>query len=221
MTTVVELPVENIKVASWNPNEMDQEMLSRLRCSIERFGDLVPLVVRPIGDSQYETIGGAHRLTVLTESGWATAPCVVVDVDDAEARLLNQALNHIAGSDNLGLRAQVFRDLLEDLPQEQVLAMLPETSASLVELTNLGEQSIAKALQQWEQMQKARLRHLAFQLTDDQLSVVEEAMARLVPLVEVQPGNPNRRGNALFLLCQGYLAQEPLEIGTLPPEELA
>ena len=60
---------------------------------------------------------------------------------------------------------------------------------------------------------------LAFQLTDDQLSVVEGAMERLVPVAGGQQGNPNRRGNALFLLCQRYLAQEPLEIGTLPQEK--
>jgi len=219
MNMVVDLGVENIEAPDWNPNEMDEDMRSHLRRSIERFGNLVPLVVRPIGDCQYETIGGAHRLEVFKESAWATVPCVVVDVDDAEARLLGQALNHIAGSDNLGLRAKVLRELLEDLPQHEVLEILPETSASLQELTNLGEQSIAQALQQWEEIQKARLRHLAFQLTDAQLSVVEQALERLEPEVGVHEGNPNRRGNTLFLLCQRYLAREDLGIETRYQEE--
>ena len=95
-----------------------------------------------------------------------------------------------------------------------MLELLPETSASLSELTNLGEQLIAQALQQWEQIQKARLRHLAFQLTDAPLSVVEMALELLVPVAEVQPGNPNRRGNALFLLCREYMAREHLKAGT-------
>ena len=89
----------------------------------------------------------------------------------------------------------------------------------MAELTNLGEESIAQALQQWEKLQKARLRHLAFQLTDDQLSVVEEAMELLVQVAKVQPGNPNRRGNALFLLCQEYLAREHREMGITRQEE--
>lgn len=207
MEKVIDIPIENIEAPSWNPNEMDPQMLNHLQRSIDRFGNLVPLVVRHLGGGKYHTVNGAHRLKALREFGWVTAPCVVVDIDDAEARLLSQALNHIAGSDNLGLRAQVLRDLLEDLPQEQVLALLPETPASLAELTNLGEESIAQALQQWEQLQKARLRHLAFQLTDAQLSVVEEALERLVPAIELQQGNPNRRGNALHRLCQEYLAQ--------------
>ena len=83
---------------------------------------------------------------------------MVVKADDARARLLGQALNHMAGSDNLGLRAEVLRDVLESMPQEDVMALLPETAASLQALTSIGKQSIAQALQQWEQAQKARRR---------------------------------------------------------------
>lgn len=219
MNPVIDLAVEKIEAPGWNPNEMDEDMRSRLRRSIERFGNLIPLVVRIIGEGRYETVGGAHRLEVLKESGCGTAPCVVVDVDDSEARLLSQALNHIAGSDNLGLRAQLLQNLLEHLPQHEVLEILPETSASLHELVNLGEQSIAQALQQWEQIQQARLRHLAFQLTDAQLSVVEEALQRLEPAAGVHEGNPNRRGNTLFLLCQMYLTREDLNIEPRSKEE--
>ena len=113
----------------------------------------------------------------------------------------------------------MLRDLLESLPQKEVLELLPETSASLSELTSLGEQSIAQALHQWEDIQKARLRHLSFQLTDAQLSVVEEALQRLETAVGVNEGNPNRRGNGLFLLCQRYLALEDLNIEATCKEE--
>jgi ParB family chromosome partitioning protein len=157
---------------------------------------------------------------VLKESGCGTAPCIVLDVDDTEARFLNQALNHIAGSDNLGLRAQVLQGLLKTLSQQEVLELLPETSISLSSLTNLGELSIAQALQQWEQIQKARLRHLAFQLTDAQLSVVEEVLERLEPAAGAHEGNPNRRGNTLFLLCQKYLAHQDSEFESKLTKEM-
>jgi ParB family chromosome partitioning protein len=115
-----------------------------------------------LGNNHYETIGGAQRLCILKEMNTSEAECVIVAADDAEARLLSQALNHIAGSDNLGLCAQVLREILESKSQDEVLALLPETAASLQDLTSIGEQSIAQALQHWEQTQKARLRHLAF-----------------------------------------------------------
>ena len=168
---------------------------------------MVPLVVRPIGD-RYETISGAQRLRIFKDLGRASAPCVVVQADDAEARLLGQALNHIAGSDNLGLRAEVLREILKSRSQEEVLALLPETAASLQSLTAIGEQSIAQALQHWEQTQKARLRHLTFQLTEAQLEVVEKVLQRLLPLTAGTDVTTNKRGSALYLLCLGFLERE-------------
>ncbi len=44
---VVVLPVESILPAEWNPNIMGEAVKARLGRSIERFGVLVPLVVRP------------------------------------------------------------------------------------------------------------------------------------------------------------------------------
>ncbi len=67
---------------------MDLDMLNHLRHSVQRFDLVVPLVVRKVGDNRYETIGGAQRLSILRELGMTTAPCVVVEVDDSEARLL-------------------------------------------------------------------------------------------------------------------------------------
>lgn len=202
---IVDLPVDSISPAKWNPNEMDEAMLAHLQCSIQRFGPVVPLVIRSVGGASFETVGGAHRLLAAQELDMASVPCVVIEADDAGARLLGQALNHLAGSDNLGLRAEVLRDVLESMPQEDVMALLPETAASLQALTSIGRQSIAQALQQWEQAQKARLHHLAFQLTDAQLEVVEEALQHLLPMTAIQLESPNKRGGALYRLCRDYL----------------
>jgi ParB family chromosome partitioning protein len=188
---------------------MDDPMLAHLQSSIQRFGLVMPLIVRHLSNNHYETIGGAQRLAILKELKMALAPCVLVQADDAEARLLSQALNHIAGSDNLGLRAQVLREILESQSTEEVLTLLPETAASLQALTSIGELSIAHALEHWKQTQKARLRHLAFQLTDAQLEVVEEVLERLLPLTSGHDQSPNKRGTALYLLCLGFLEREP------------
>ena len=217
---IVDLSLEAIKPSDWNPNEMDSDMLDHLRCSIQKFNLVVPIVVREVGKDQYETIGGAQRLTALRELGMRSVPCVVVQANDAEARLLGQALNHIAGTDNLGLRAEVLRGILESKSQEEVLGLLPETAASLQALTAIGEQSIVQAFQQWEQAQKARLRHLTFQLTNAQLEVVEEALQRLLPLNAGNDQSPNKRGGALYLLCLGYLERENSNNATLQEERL-
>ena len=141
---VVELPVEVVFEPEWNPNEMDSEMRSRLSRSIDRFGFLVPLVVRPIGEGRYETVGGAHRLEVLRGMERTTVPCVIVKADDTQARLLSQSLNHIAGEDNPGLRAEILRQLLAKLPEEEVAAVLPDSVDSLRALASLGQDTKKK-----------------------------------------------------------------------------
>jgi hypothetical protein len=90
---------------------------------------------------------------------------------------------------------------------------------SLQALTSIGEKSIAQALQHWEQTQKARLRHLAFQLTDAQLEVVEEVLERLLPLTSGHEESPNKRGTALYLLCLAFLEREDRVDLPIPQEE--
>ena len=205
---VTELPIAVLGAAEWNPNVMDASALDLLRASIQRFGIIVPLVVRHLSMDAYETIGGAHRLKILTELGIETAPCVVVDADDAEARLLAQALNRIQGEDDIGLRAESLRCILDNLSHEEVLSILPETTESLNELASLGTANLSEHLQAWQEAQAARLKHLTFQLTPDQLELVEEALERTMDGATKPDANPNRRGNALFNLCKMFLQFE-------------
>jgi ParB family chromosome partitioning protein len=178
---VTDLPLAQLKEALWNPNRMDEVMLHRLRKSIQSYGLVENLVVRPDGDGAYEVLAGNQRLQVLRELGFSLAPCVVMDLDDAQARLLSQALNRIEGEDDLGLRAELLREVLAGIPQEQVMALLPETPQSLAAATALGQQTLDQYLQAWEEARDARLHHYTFQLTTDQIQVIEQALAYLLP----------------------------------------
>ncbi len=205
---IIDLPISAIAPSPWNSNEMDEAMKSHLVRSIERFGLVVPLVVRLVRRGRYETVGGAQRLAVLQGTGVTTAPCVVVKADDGEARLLSQALNRIAGDDNLGLRAELMREVLKALPEEEVLAILPESAESLRALSSLGKEDIAEQLRAFERGQAARLRHLPFQLTDGQLKIVKEALERAMAGSDKDGDNPNRRGTALAAICRDYLKRD-------------
>ncbi len=208
---IVELPVSSIQVPEGNPNEMDDAMRARLRRSIERFGCQAPLVARQIGPDRWETVGGAQRLGVLRTMGKPTAPCVVIAADDAEARLLGQALNHIVGQDNDGLRGELLRQLLEALPQEEVLAILPDSARSLEALTSLGQEDMAAHLRAWEQSQGARLRHLTFQFQEAELAVVQQALGQAMGLLTEPGESPNLRGQALAGICRCYLKNHEKE----------
>ncbi|MFC1935654.1 ParB/RepB/Spo0J family partition protein [Chloroflexota bacterium] len=205
----VDLPIDALQEAPWNPNVMDADVRRRLQESLERFGLVQNLVVRPLDNGIYEVLSGSQRLKALREQGITTALCVVVVVDDANARLLSQALNHIHGEDDLGLRAELLRQVLKKIPEAQVLSLLPETVQSLASLAELGSEDLVAHLQAWEEAQAARLRHLTIHLSNDQLGIVEQALERAASYVTQESDNPNKRGNAMFQLCKRYLEMQP------------
>ena len=120
---------------------------------------------------------------------------MIVDVDDAHARLLAQALNNVHGEDDLGLRAEAVREILKQVPEDQVLAILPDSAQGLDALASLGQQDMAEHLRAWQLAQGARLKHLQFQLTTSQLEVVQVALARVMSSAKDSlEENPNVRG---------------------------
>lgn len=136
---VRELPLDVLVEAAWNANRVDAATLARIRRSIETFGIVENLVVRPLytGESdtgRYEVLSGNHRLRLYRELGLAAAPCHVVFLEDAEARLLAQVLNRTRGEDDPEAYARLLREILADIPTGDVLSFLPETYETLEEL---------------------------------------------------------------------------------------
>ena len=205
---IIELPIEVLTEASWNTNQLDEAMMQRLRSSIKKYGFVQNLVVRSIADG-YEVLSGNQRLKLLQELHVTKVPCVIVDLDDGHARLLAQALNHIHGDDDLGLRAELIREVMQIIPEEEVAAVLPDTLVGIKGMASLGKETIAGYLQNWEQARSVRLRNLLFKLTTEQLKTVEEALERILPEARQQQGiSPNTRGTALFLICKSFLEGE-------------
>ena len=202
---IVNLPLEQLREAPWNPNTMTPEIYAKLRESVRKFGVVANLVVRPMGEA-YEVISGNQRLQVYRELTMETALCFIVELDDAHARLLAQILNRTHGEDDLGLKAELLQEILSSLDEEEVIALLPETPESLNVLSGLGQADIARHLQVWQQAQEARLHHLTFQLNQEQLTVVKRARRLAQRRSTSQDhNNPNHRGNILYGLCETYL----------------
>jgi ParB family chromosome partitioning protein len=203
---VNDLPLHQLREAVWNPNRMDGTMLSRLRESVRRFGLMSNLAVRPLAGECYEVLSGNQRLQVLRELGFTEAPCVVVHLDDVSSRLLAQVLNRVQGEDDLGLKAELIQEVLREVPQQEVLRLIPETAETLSALSCLDQQDLASYLENWQRSQGARLKHMNFQLLPSQQEVVEEALSRFLPQARGDStGNPNARGTALYVLCKSYL----------------
>lgn len=205
---VIELPIEVLKEATWNVNQIDEAMLQRLRMSIGKYGLVQNLVVRKVGDG-YEVLSGNQRLKLLREFKLTKVPCVIVSLDDGHARLLAQVMNHVHGADDLGLRAELIREVMNVLPESEVLAVLPETIEGLKGMASMGQETVAGYLQNWEKARAVRLRNLIFKLTQEQLLSVEKAIDQVLPEAKRQQGiSPNARGTALYLICKSFLDRE-------------
>ena len=209
----VELPIEVLKEALWNVNQVDDSVMQRLRTSIEKYGLVQNLVVRQVTGG-YEVLSGNHRLRLLKELDIKNAPSVIVNVDDAHARLLAQALNHIHGDDDLGLRAELIREVMQAIPEDELLSILPDTLSGLKGMASLGQETMAGYLQNWEKARAVRLRNLIFKLTQEQLQSVEIAIDHILPEAKRQQGiSPNSRGTALYLICKSFLDRENKDDG--------
>jgi len=203
---IVELPIEVLKEAPWNPNQMDEATLNRLSESLSRYRLVEPLVARSIEGEFYEVLSGNQRLKVLNSLGFKSVPCVIVSLSDPEAMLLAQALNNLKGEDDPALKGNMFKTILASVPEDRVISLLPEDKESLKALTSFTQMDLAEHLQAWELAQAAKLKHMVLQLTLQQLEMVEEAINRIMPdAKEDNSGNPNKRGTAIFLLCKYFL----------------
>ena len=201
------IPIVLLREAPFNPNRMEPDMAEHLLLSLRRFGIVQNLVVRPAVDGYFEVLSGNQRLRILLGEGVDEVPCILVDVGDAEARLLAQALNQIQGEDDLGLKAELIQQVLDSVSTDEVLSVLPESAASLAALESLGDMDLGKHLEVWDRAQAAKLKRMNFQLSADQVCAVEDAMESVLASLTGGPrsSNPNPRGNALYWLCRAYL----------------
>ena len=120
----VRVPIEQLHFADYNPRSITAAEMAKLKKSLREFGLVTTVVARRDG----LVIGGHQRLQALREiakeEGW-TDVCVYavfVDVDDAQAKLLNVALNKISGNWDYAKLSDLFGHLQDLSPEMQELA---------------------------------------------------------------------------------------------------
>ena len=103
--------VASLKPAKYNPRKElkagDAEF-EKLRRSIETFGYVEPILVNIRNNT---VVGGHQRLSVLKHLGHTEVDCVVVDIDDAQEKALNIALNKISGEWDESRLTEILKEL--------------------------------------------------------------------------------------------------------------
>ena len=80
------LPVDRIEPNPQQPRLVfDEETLLELAASIREHGVLQPILVRPLGNSDYQLVAGERRWRASKAAGLATIPALVEDLDDDTA----------------------------------------------------------------------------------------------------------------------------------------
>lgn len=133
------VPMDQIRVNPWNPNQQGEFMKERLNRSIQRFGQVAEILVREV-EGGYEIIDGEHRYLEMKDRGYRTAIVNNLGVlDDDKARMLTMVMNEIHGERNALKLSALLGDLSVDTDWSIYQEVLPFTALELKALLELSK----------------------------------------------------------------------------------
>lgn len=100
---IYQMPVGDLKPATYNPRKMSDRQREELTKSIQQFGLVDPIIVNNHARRKGIVIGGHQRLTIAKELGFKTVPVVHLNLTEAKERELNLRLNKNTGEWDIDL----------------------------------------------------------------------------------------------------------------------
>src|SRR3954468_15675674 len=141
-----EIPVGSIKPNPKQPRQVfDEDALSELEHSIREFGLMQPIVVRELGDDEYELVMGERRLRAPQQAELATIPAIVRETAD-ESMLRDALLENIHRAQLNPLEeAAAYQQLLDEfgLPQHELAARIGRSRPLITNMIRLLRLPIA------------------------------------------------------------------------------
>jgi ParB family chromosome partitioning protein len=176
-----ELALASIKPNRFQPRDhFDEEALGLLADSIREVGVLQPVLVRPVGEGEYELIAGERRWRAARRVGLQTIPALVRETDDAAA--LEHALVENLHRDNLNPleEAAAYQQLIEDfgLTHDEVAARVGRSRATVSNTLRLMQ--LPPAIQKTVQDGKLSMGHARALLGTPDRAFQEQLAKRIV-----------------------------------------
>lgn len=113
---IVEVPINELKKAEYNPRKHSEDQAKQLKESIKRFGMVDPVICNSADGRKNIIIGGHFRVEVAKEMGIKIVPVVYVEISDLEKeRELNLRLNKNVAEFDLDLLSQFDEAFLSDI----------------------------------------------------------------------------------------------------------
>jgi len=145
------IPIEKISPNPWNPNEQSEFMKERLSKSMERYGQVVEIIVRETTEGNYEIIDGEHRYKEALEQGKGE---LIVNnlgkIPDDKAKILTMAMNEIHGDRDALKLSKLLNDLSEDESWGIFSEIVPFSALELKTILTLAEDIAAPPLKEKE-----------------------------------------------------------------------
>jgi len=98
-----------------------EEQRAFLKASLEKYGQLSEILVRPLPDGKYELIDGESRLNELKEAGAIEVEVRVLHLDDRDASLVNLLMNVARGEqDPMGSSLAITKALQAGMTEAEI-----------------------------------------------------------------------------------------------------
>ena len=111
---LINLPIEKLRPGKYQPRkDMSPDALEELAASIRNQGIIQPIVVRPIGEGEYEIIAGERRWRASQLAQLDTVPCLIKDVPD-EAAVAIALIENIQREDLNAMEEAIALQRLQD-----------------------------------------------------------------------------------------------------------
>jgi ParB/RepB/Spo0J family partition protein len=143
--------VDAIVPNEWNPNVVPPELMGKVKRSLEEFGMVAPIIVRPRPDGKYELIDGEHRWRIAREEGFKEVPTIIVEgLSDVDAKRISLALNRLHGEDDVVRLADLLTDLAGYVSIDDICSITPYDQDTITTIMEWGLLSTS-----WEDLVEA------------------------------------------------------------------
>lgn len=113
--TVVQVKIEKLSLASYNPRRWNKDALEKLKESLSLYGFVDPVIANSASERLNTLIGGHMRIAAAKELGIDEVPVVYLDIPDLEKEKdLNLRLNRATGEWDWELLKDFAPEMLKD-----------------------------------------------------------------------------------------------------------
>jgi hypothetical protein len=119
--------ISELKFDQDNPNRLTLMQLDRLKASIKRWGDIVPVVT----NNELLVADGQQRVTAMKELDNTECSVIRLPVKDVDRRLLRQVLNKLRGKHNKEMDSSEYLRIIDEGEKEELKALLASVGEKL------------------------------------------------------------------------------------------